>query len=321
MKTSKLFMIIAALGALMISCSDKKDDTKPGGGGSGSIEPAKVTVEAFNKAFPNASNVVWSKKNGYDLATFVAASTRATAPVQTSKAWFVANTSDMTYTSLDMSFAELKAEAPAVVTAWEASAYKTQGYLIDDIAKRQYTDTDIPTYRLDVELNDAEIELIYKQDGTLVSEKPKVDGEDDDEPAPLELLDFVKTNLPEAVVVDSESDDENGVVLYEIEILYPRANGKVEYIMIFDKDLKLLYIMEEIDEEDAAKVLPAAVSAKFAELAAGGEIDEVGVLYQTIEAFKTQESNLYIMFVEIEDENGDDKEMVYIVNAEGEVVI
>lgn len=316
----KWILALFAVGALMTACNDDDNGNNDNNGGK---QPADKTLAAFAKEFPNAQNVKWDKKKGYDVAYFSLPVSRATAG--RNSAWYTEGSDKRTYAKIEISLQQLKEEAPNVVAAWEASQYKKDGYTLDDIDKKEYADGNAPTYKLEVELNDMEYELVYKQDGTLISEKLDLDADDEDDeddPAPLQVFDFIAKNLPEAVVLESETETEDGVTTYEVTITYMREAAEVEVDLIFDAKYAFKAAVEEIEEEDFANpdILPAKVYAKFQELAKGGEMDDVMRCYTSLDNFKAATNALYVMTVEIENEQGEDEEITYVLDAGGNEV-
>lgn len=312
-KMMKSIVALFALAAVLSGCND--DD----GGGTAGL-PQQQTIAAFKEQFPQATNVTWSKKKGYDVATF-ALPTRATAAQPRNSAWYPEGGTAYSYTQIELTWEQLQAEAPAVAAAWSSSAYKTAGYTLDDIDKKSYSGAET-TYKLEIEQGKTERELVYGRDGTLLSDRLDIDEDDDDtedDPCPQEVLDFVTANLPGALIVESDTEEENGTVTYEVEVRY-RINGRqTEADLIFDARYAFLCAVTEIDDEDYTNpaILPAAVYAKFTELAGDNEIDEVVKLYATIADFKAGTNARYAMTVEDEET---DRETTYVVDAAGNPV-
>ena len=313
MKQISVWMLAAS--ALMVGCNDDDNANEPMGG---NLPPVK-TQQVFAREYPNAQNVRWDKKHGYDVAYFNYAATRVAT--EQNSAWYTQQ-SERCYANHDLSWAELQQEAPAVAQAWEQSTYKAEGYELDDITKKVMKDDSMTQYKLEVELGDVEYDLIYAADGTLLSEKLDIDTEDEDEedePAPWEILDFVANNLPEAQILESELEDEDGEHYYEVEIAFVRDNEKIEADMIFSVDGKLLGIIEEIEDEQVDQ-LPQAVVDQLAELAKSGELDDISLFYSTIEAFRNGEPDYYIVEIEMENQEGEEQDVVVRLNKDGEVI-
>lgn len=316
----KRIVLFFALGILGTACDS--DDNGRGGGPEGL--PSQQTLTAFAKDFPTAEQVTWSKKKGYDVAYFVLKGTRAAVAGRNS-AWYPEGSGKCTYKKLEISWEQLQKEAPAVATAWESSAYKSDGYVLDDIDRMEYADGEMPTYKLEAELHDTEYELTYQQDGTLLSERLDADDEDEDEeddPAPKGVFDFIAANLPGAVILDSESETENNVTFFEVEIAYKRGATLIEADLIFNDRYAFQAAVEEIEEEDFTNpaILPIPVYEKFRELCKGEEMDDIRKIYTTIADFIAGTNASYAMTVETEDEHGDDVETTWLLDAEGNII-
>lgn len=314
-KTMKWAVALIAFSILSTACSEERDDA-----GNGDAKPSDKTLTAFAKDFPNAQDVTWSKKKGYDVAYFTLK--KAHAAIEQNSAWYNEGSDKCTFTKIEIDWAQLQGEAPAVAAAWEASQYKKDGYTLDDIDKKEYADGNTPTYKLEAELSGVEYELVYKQDGTLLSEYPDTDTgdeEDEDDPAPQQVLDKIITNLPSAVVLESETEEEGDVTLYEVEILYRRGQTEVEAELVFNAKYALLGATEEIDEKDFenTEVLPAKVYAKFLELAQGSEMEDIAKIYLTFDDFKSGTNAKYAITIETENGEGEEGEITYVIDAEG----
>lgn len=314
MKTRLALIITLFLtGALSIACHDEDN--------GGNNAPAPKTLEAFAEDFPDAQNVSWERKKGYDVAYFTLPAARAAAAGQNS-AWYSTGSDRCTYAKIEITWEQLQQEAPAVAAAWEASSYKKEGYILDDIDRKSYASGDAPTYKLEAELRGSEYELVYKHDGTLISERldaDDTDERDEDDPAPLEVLDLIALNLPGAVVLESETDIDHGRTTYEVEIAYLRGQSRIEAELYFDAQYALLFAAQEIDERDYTAVLPSAVQAKFRELAAGNEMEDVAKIHTSFADFKADTDARYMMTVEIEDADRE-QEITYVVDAAGNLL-
>ena len=312
MKTFKLtlFLLISCL--ISTSCNKDEDDhTTP-------------ILEAFRKDFPNAENVSWSKKNGYEIASFTLPATTKNASTKQNKAWYSENNAKCSFSKIELSFEQLEAEAPAVAAAWNASLYKQNGYAIDDIKRKEYKNDTEATYKIEAELGDTEYELIYKIDGTLISEKLDIDSDDEDdedEPAPLQILEFISNNLPDAIITEYEYETLNNVIFHEVDFLYTDKSITAEYTMIFNDKYSLSYIAEEIDEDDYQniEIVPSAVYNVIVSLSENKELDEICKIYMTIEDFKGQNNFKFLAVIESEDNNGDEIEEVFILDSDGKI--
>lgn len=300
--SKKWILLLLACGTLLAGCNDEEERS-----GSG-IKPA--TVEAFEKQFPDARNVKWAKKQGYDVATFMLEETRAAA-AGTNSAWYPQGGTQCVYSKLEVNWEQLQREAPAVAQAWLSSTWKAEGYVLDDIDKKTYADTP-PVYKLEAERGELERELTYSPDGTLLSDRPDIDSDDEDEeddPCPQAILTFVTTNLPQAVIVESDREKKNGKVYYEVEIRL----GNEEQELIFDANYRFLFIAVEVDDDEYQSMLPRVIYEKFLELAPDPENwDDVMIL-------KDIEGNVLRYSLTAEDERTD-RETTYLVDASGNLI-
>lgn len=300
MKTMKRLLLFLACGALLAGCDDDND------GNDGQL-PAEQTVRAFEEQFPDAQNVIWGKKLGYDVATF-SLPTRTAA--DSNSAWYPEGGTVCTYTRFELTWQQLQAEAPAVAQAWENSPYKTQGYVLDDIDVRTYADS-APTYKLEIEQRDAERELIYDRAGTLLFDRPDTDGdsEDEDDPCPQAIYDFIAANLPDVLIVETDTEFDAGVLRYEVEV----RRGSEERDLVFDAECRFLYQSVEVDERDYRTALPAAVYQKFLSLAADTET------WDDVEIRKDLQGKVICYVLVVEDERTD-TEFTYLVDASGNLI-
>ncbi|WP_418981935.1 hypothetical protein [Alistipes sp.] len=300
MRKIKNWILVLACGALLAGCSDDDNHAGP--------LPDEQTLHAFEQQFPDAQNVVWGKKLGYDVASFSLAGTRAAAGGPNS-AWYPEGGTVCTYTSFEITWAQLLAEAPAVAQAWEASTYKAEGYRLDDVDVRTYAGS-APTYKLEIERGESEYELVYDRAGTLLFERPDIDEDedDDDDPCPQPIYDFIATNLPGVQIVDTDTEYDGGVLYYEVEV----RRGAEELDLIFDAECRFLYQVVEVDERDYAK-LPEAVYQKFLTLAADPEMWEDVAIRQDLQG-------KVICYVLVVEDERTGREVAYLVDADGGLI-
>ena len=319
MKHLSYYLIALIFMGLGFSSCSNDDDQNPN-------QPSIKTQTAFKSDYPTATNVRWAKKRGYDVAYFDMSATRAAQQKEQHSAWYNVE-SKRAYAKYELSLEELRLEAPEVVKAWEASTFKLEGYELDDIDKKVYENGKEPTYKLEVEKGDVEYELEYTLMGELLSAKQDIDSEDDDEedePAPQEILDFFMVNLPDAQIldVDLENEDDLQKSYYEVEFSYVRGEKRNEYEAIFAHNYELNVILEEIDDDDYQneEVLPAAVYNKAQELAKDGELDEISILYQSVNDFINGRVSSYCVEIEKTDEKGEEVEVYVLLASDGSVI-
>ena len=102
MKQLRTVIFLSMICLFFASCSkDEKigeDDDKNA--------PSTQTLASFKADYPNATNVVWSKNNGYEVASFdLSNNSRSAKPKQT-KDWYSSNTNKCTYSYLELSWVQ-----------------------------------------------------------------------------------------------------------------------------------------------------------------------------------------------------------------------
>ncbi|MGL5786775.1 MAG: PepSY-like domain-containing protein [Bacteroidales bacterium] len=256
MKLNKNLVALSFCAILAFSSCSSDDDAVKG------FTPGEQVVSAFKKQFPNAKDVTWSQKKGYDVASFsLAAGTRTVK--QLNEAWYKQNgVCSLTEIEID-DFSLLPA---AVQEGYNATIFAAEGWKIDDIDLLYRIDMD-PVYKIEVEKDGQEdYDLLFSETGVLISAKVDADNDNDDnEPVevPQAILDFVSAHFGDAKILDL--DYENNEV--EVEIL---ARGE-EMSLYFEKATNH-FIRVEIEIED--NELPAAILDVLHQDYAGWEIDD-----------------------------------------------
>lgn len=228
----RLILLLATVAALsaMTGC-DKDDDRR--------VEIPSAVEGAFGELFPGATQVGWSDRGGYLVASF------RDADAQT-RAWFAADGA-WRMTETDLTYAQLP---EAVRTAFETGEYAA--WRVDDV--EQVLRVGLETvYVLEVERGKDEYELIYSPEGILLSAVPDTDGDDDNDdllPAdlPATVTEFLRERYPDARIVDAER--ERG--MYEVEIV----DGRTPRELLFSETGAWVWTKTEIRPSE----LPAAVA-------------------------------------------------------------
>nr|WP_302986656.1 PepSY-like domain-containing protein [uncultured Alistipes sp.] len=193
--------------------------------------------ETFRAMYPRATSVRWSDRSGYIVADFREDGTAA-------QAWFLP-AGEWHMTDTDIRYAELP---QAVRTAFETGDYASWRVDDVDLLSRRGLET---VYSIEVERGESEYELLYAEDGILLSALPDTDGGDHADMLPSNLPQGVQSYLsqhyPDARVVDTEF--ERGV--YEVEIV----DGRTVRELRFDADGNWLETRTEV----RVSSLPAAV--------------------------------------------------------------
>ncbi|MGL4293263.1 MAG: PepSY-like domain-containing protein [Bacteroidales bacterium] len=249
-----LFMMLIAGILTFTGCSN--DDDKINGN-----LPNKQVVEAFKKQFPNATDVEWSTRNGYSVASFYLSQKRAVA--QKNFAWYETN-GECALSELEIDNFDLLPQA--VKDGYNTTVYAKEGWEIDDIDALSRQGMAL-VYKIEVEKEgQPDHDLLFSVDGFLISDK--IDNDDDDDNVPVvipgAISDFIHKHIDGAIIQDLDKEDG----YWEIEISF---NGK-QYDLFFEASFKF----NRVEEEDFPEVdLPEAVKTALAEYTAAWEIDEI----------------------------------------------
>lgn len=240
---SHLFLGLAMV--LFAACNDDNDTKK-----EGAANVPEAVNSAFERQFPNATNVTWTEKNNYYVASFdLKAKSRAeVTAAPKNEAWYTQE-GKCNLSELELSATELESAYTKVFSAWKATAYFTDGYTIDDIDLLQRTENaDDKIIKIEIEKDKLERDLYFTPEGKLVKDVPDEDDSDDNQPCPQEIMSYIEKNYKGAVVVDFEKEEEKGVVTYEVEILTTMGTIEMEKELVFDKDYQ--FVNAQIDFED-----------------------------------------------------------------------
>lgn len=276
-----------------VACDDDDDNS-----GTPSNQPSEVTLKAFQKDYPNATNVVWRVARGYNVAQFNLQQSRDEMVVRNHAAYYPINSAKKAYTEVDLTWEQLRTEAPQVVAAWEAGEFAASVSTDRiDVEKKAYFEQEA-RYELEFDHNGTEYELLYALDGTLL--KTDIDAEDDDEgPCPFGIIEFIQAHYPNAYIDDYDQELIKDI-LYETVEIEVRENGKkVEYDVVFKQGVYVISA-QEIDEDDYndEQILPKVIVDALTQINADRETwDEVYAAYN----LEGKKLNYYAVF-EIEGE-------------------
>lgn len=290
MKLNKSLMALA-LGAIMTFSSCSNDD-------SNGFMPNETVVKAFQKQFPNAQNVTWNQKKGYDVASFtLPAGTKAVK--QMNEAWFKPD-GLCALTEIEIEdFSKLPA---AVQDGYNATEFAVNGWKIDDMDLLYRVDMD-PVYKIEVEKEGQEdYDLLFSEDGILISAKPDMDDDDENEPIeiPQAVLDFVSAHFADAKILDLDYEGNE----IEVEII----SRKDEMTLCFDRKTSHFIRVEiEIEENELPQAIKDVINTEYA----GWEVDDV---YYVTFADKSVQYK-----VELEDESSDKESTLWFLPS-GEMV-
>lgn len=264
MKT-KLFLLGALLCGTVAftACNDDDDRYTPG----------NEVVKEFQTKYPQAKKVSWETKAGYNVADFFNGDYETEAWFNEQGLWVMTET--------DIPYAALPA---AVKQSFESSLYKN--WHVDDVDKLERRDTDGPIYIIEVEQGETDVDLYYSETGTLIKEIKDQDNEGGYQPVtiPEELVSFIKTNYPDALIL--EFDREKNTM--EVDIL----DGKIHKEVTFS--LANEWLQTEWEVRYAS--LPPAVRDAVSRLYPGYEIDD------DPDYVETPAGNYYLIEVERNDQ-------------------
>ena len=136
--------VLLAGSAILAGCS--KD------GHEGYLPDSEI-LKSFDIKFPDAVDVEWIRKSGYDVAYFNVDYTRALSSEKkgrSNSAWYWQGKAELAFSKLEISWKQLINDAPAVADGWNASEYKSDGYHIDDIHVKTYEGRE-PVYKLEID--------------------------------------------------------------------------------------------------------------------------------------------------------------------------
>lgn len=312
-KLLSLWMVVFAVMLGFASCSENDmPETPPGSGGS--VDPStlpQVVIEEFNARYPGATDVSWSVKNEYAVASFYWDNVRAASDASHHTAWFTMK-GDWGMTERDLPFALLATVAPKVYEAFTASVYgqASSGWIPDaevDVIQRGAGTEQL--YVIEVSKRDAgketEVDLYYTEEGILVKEIMDADDDQDyDEYLPQKpagnVEAWLKQKFTDYTVIEIEG--EHGKT--EVEVM---AKGR-KHEVLFDASQNWLSTKTDLFAKDATDtewVPVSIVEALKKEGYAVGDIKEI----ERYEVAKAEAEYVYFCF---EMRSGRDEADVYV---------
>lgn len=204
MKTKLLlFVLLLFTGMIIVSCNQKNRH-----------RPDAAVVSAFNNKFPQAKQIDWDPKHGYEVAEFNDNGVRNEAWFDSKGKWLMTE-SDLKYSALPQ----------AIRNHFEKSTY--QNWKKDGIEKIERKGM-APVYIIELEKENQDTYLYYTAEGRLIKTLDHANRHNDGKFMPLNpvIQDKIARKYPDATVI--ETDTERGKL--EIDIL---DNGKSKE-MIFN---------------------------------------------------------------------------------------
>lgn len=211
-KFSLLFLFSLMAIFFMASCDDDDDDKN-----DPNYQPDTAVQTTFKQMFPNATNVLWSKKDNYGVANFLNSNTQTVAWFSQEGVWYLTETSVLT-TAIPKVIADAVAQ----------SDYRT--WKIADASHLDRKDM-VPAYVIEVTLNGEVEDLYYTTDGYLFETIDQDNTGNEAQPTPVDqtVLAMVKQQYPSAKIVEIETDDNIEVTL---------LNNGTYFDYILSKDYK-----------------------------------------------------------------------------------
>lgn len=311
-KPRLLFGVCMVAGTLLFaSCSNDENNPLPDGT-SGEV-PALV-LDEFNSLFPGATNVVWSTKGEYVVASFYWDGSRADNVVRNHTAWFALANGVWGMTEKEIRFADLP---EAVKNAFGASEYGQAPWRADDevdVLKRNGNSEIL--YVIDVEKNEGgketDVDLYYTAEGVLVKEV--IDAEDEKDyqdylpQTPSGTVEsWLKEKYPDARIIDVDNED-GGT---EVEFI----SGNMKHEAFFDRSQNWVYTKTEYRFRNIDEVtdIPSQV---LAALKATPEYLEAGWV-EDAEKYETEKAGTFYCF---ELENRFDDDVKVYIGSDGTVL-
>ena len=248
MKRNTVLMTLLVSALALAGCDKNGDDE--------SREPAvsEQAQAALAEKYPAATNVRWTAKDQYLVASFSLPASRAEAGIDLA-AWFD-NGGAWYMTETDIPFTALP---QAVQTAFEASEYASAPWRVDDVdmLEREGVET---IYVIEVEKREngieTEVDLYYSADGVLVKmltdAAPDYDYGDYIPSRPATgIEEYIRTNYPGARI--TEIDYEHGMT--EVEIIDSRMARE----LLFDGSGAWVYTKTEVRRSDVPQTVMQAL--------------------------------------------------------------
>lgn len=311
-KLLSVWMVVFTVMLGLASCSENDmPDGPPGGGGT--VDPStlpEAVIEGFNARYPGATDITWSVKNDYAVASFYWEDTRAASNASHHTAWFTMK-GEWGMTEKEIPFAQLVSTAPHVYEAFSRSDYgqAASGWVPDkEVDVLQRGEGTEKLYVIEVSKREGgketEVDLYYTETGVLVKEIIDAENDQDyDEYLPQKPSDkidaWLKQEFSEYSVIEIES--EHGRT--EVEVM---AKGR-KHEVAFDASQEWLSTKTGLYRTDVNEPewVPALVVEKWK---AAGYVEENLDEIERYEVKKAEGKYIYFCF---EMRNGRHEEDVY----------
>ena len=214
--TTKLFLTLA-LTATLSSC-DKESKTK---------EPSNAATEALSKLYPNARNIQWSEKLGYQVAKFSnKLLTKAEDILYDTEVWFNVEDDVATITMENQDIdIDLKQLPDVVLAAFEKTKYSdTKLWVVDEVEIEIEHDGTNKTTIYEIDLNSAsgitpemEAVLYYDKDGNLLFSSEKEDKDDDKDDDTIAISTKLKSKVEEILAPSLKTGESVKIISAELD--------------------------------------------------------------------------------------------------------
>lgn len=263
-----VLLAFIALGAVGLQSCDKDDDKN--------VQVPDTLRQAFTSRYPNVAYAEWERKGDFYEAEF-------SENGYENSAWFLPDGTWL-MTERDLRYEDLPQN---VRQAFESGEYA--GWRRDDIDVIEQKDMETK-YIIEVEMQNQEYDLIYFEDGTLVSAQAD-SGNSDEGRMPMapqqasDIKEEIEKRYPGARILDIEYENRGRV---EVEI----RDGSIQKEVVFTSDNAGSYAWVQTSCDVRWKDIPKAVADTIENNRKGAEIDNVDFI-------ETPSGNYYLVELEM----------------------
>ncbi len=288
----------------IMSCSKEENQ---GGETPSNKNIPQVVLNEFSERYPNATNVVWTKKyDTYAVATFTLSNLRATSNVaEEHTAWFDWNTGEWGMTKTEIPLVTIP---EAVKNSFHSSIYAENPWKVDNevdyLQRQEGTET---IYVISVEKKEAEKEtemkLYYTETGILIKEVADIDNDYDHhdyfpQTPSGTIQTWIDTKYPGAILIDTD----HNAISTEVEFIY---NG-LKHEVLFNASYQWIYTRTNYERRNLNEIPELVISSlqKIYDITNEWKIDGA----EKIES----ETDCYFCFeIERRNDNWEDEREVY----------
>lgn len=228
----KMTMFVLLLVAAVFAACDN-DDNKH--------KPDEAVTRAFEQKYPEAAQVKWETKKGYEVAEFKIQGKEKEAWFDKDGKWYMTE-SDMTYEEL-----------PGAVKTNFKKDYAD--WKVEDVDMLERTGMEA-VYVIEAEQGKEELDLYYTEDGTLVKTVIDNDGYSPDDVLTPTIKTYLSKHYTGAKIIDAEIDN----TITEVDILH---DGKYKEVK-FDKNEAWLSTEWDVPVNTVPAVVMSAITSGYA---------------------------------------------------------